>query len=166
MSPWQYHVRRGWKFFYVFYQKRCLNMSDICKQWRLMMGLFKHKKTRGWVAPGRASLFHLSQDQTWIKHWFNNSFLFPSPIAPCLLEKHARGGFSTGDVTWNVAVAHRAKHAHWQRLWCREGWRALGSMGCVCFLWCTRLQAQAMAWYQLLDFEVLHWAQENVRLLI
>lgn len=143
MSSWQYHVRRGWKLFYMFYQKCCLNVLDICKQWGLMLGLFKHKKTHGWVAPGRVCLFHLSRDQTWIKCWFSNSFLFPSPSAPCLLEKHARGGLRTGDITWNAAVAYKVVHAHSQRLWHREGWRALGSMGQVCFMLCVRLRAQA-----------------------
>lgn len=143
MSPWQYCVRRGWKLFYIFFQKRSLNVLDSYKQWKLMMGLFKHKKTRGWAIPGRVSLFHLSQDQTWTKCLFSNSLLFPSPIAPCPLEKHARRESRTRDIIWNAAVAYKVVHTHLQRQWYREGWRALGSMGWVCFMLRVRLRAQA-----------------------
>lgn len=82
MSPWQYHVRRGQKLFCIFYQKCTLNLLVICKQWRLMTGVFKHKKAHGCVAPGKVSLFHLPQDQTWIKCWFSSSSPFPSSMPP------------------------------------------------------------------------------------
>lgn len=64
MSLWQYLVRRGWKLFYIFYQICRLNVFGICKQWRLMMELFKYKTTCGRVAFGNISLIHLQRTKS------------------------------------------------------------------------------------------------------
>lgn len=61
-------------------------MLDICKQWRVTMGLFRHKKTQGWAAPGECFTGPKVSEVL-----IQQQLCAPQPVALCLLRSSAGG---------------------------------------------------------------------------
>lgn len=122
MKPWQYHVRRVWTLFHIFYQNWTLNMAGVCKEWRLLKGCSKNRLMAVWpLGQSLSFIFHSTKCEQGVDaatvfcslahllcaFWRRGCWYWRHPLKCC----------------WDLQGC--AAHSH--RQWCRQRWKSSGS---------------------------------------
>lgn len=106
MKPWQYHVRRSWTLFHIFYQNWTLNMAGVCKEWRLLTGCSKNRLMAVWPLGQSLSFIYHS---TKCEQGVDIATVFCSSAhLLCAFWRSVWGDVDTGDIPWNAAGTCKA----------------------------------------------------------